>query len=58
MAAAAMLLLALLRRRQARGLPLTAAGELLAIVPGMDGAVATGQQVRLSLSSRGVALVE
>jgi iron(III) transport system ATP-binding protein len=36
----------------------TAAGELLAIVPGTDTAIPAGQRVRLSLSPRGVALVD
>jgi iron(III) transport system ATP-binding protein len=36
----------------------TAAGELLAIVPGTDTAIPAGQDVRLFLSPRGVALVE
>jgi iron(III) transport system ATP-binding protein len=36
----------------------TAAGELLAIVPGTDAALPAGQRVKLSLSQRGVALVE
>ena len=36
----------------------TAAGELLAIVPGMDTALPPGQRVSLSLRPRGVALVE
>ena len=36
----------------------TAAGELLAIVPGTEAALPAGQRVSLSLSPRGVALVE
>jgi iron(III) transport system ATP-binding protein len=36
----------------------TAAGELLAIVPGMETALPPGERVSLSLSPRGVALME
>jgi hypothetical protein len=36
----------------------TAAGELLAIVPGMDAALLSGQSVSVSLSPRGVALID
>jgi iron(III) transport system ATP-binding protein len=36
----------------------TAAGELLAIVPGMDGALPPGARVSVSVSAQGVALVE
>jgi iron(III) transport system ATP-binding protein len=36
----------------------TAAGELLVIVPGLEPARAAGEKVSLSLSARGVALVE
>ena len=36
----------------------TAAGELLAIVPGTDGVIHAGRRVSLSLSPRGVALVD
>jgi hypothetical protein len=36
----------------------TVAGELLVIVPGMEVALPAGQPVSLSLTSRGVALVD